>query len=145
MLTGLFALMLLALALPAQAKSETEAKAMLDKAVAVMKSDGKERAFAQFHDQKGAFFDGELYVFVVNFEGKWEAYGPKPSAVGTSLINLKDVDGKEFVKEMIDIAKTKGEGSIEYQWKNPETQKIQPKITFFKRVDDVLVAVGVYK
>lgn len=138
---------LLAVVQPAAAASPDDAKAMVLQAAEVLQADGLEKACPKFNDQAGAFWkeNGELYVFVINFQGAWDCYPPKPAGVGTNLLNLKDVDGKEFVKEMIDVAKSKGEGWVEYQWKNPATNKIQPKSTYLKRVGDVFVASGVYK
>lgn len=148
-LTALFAAALaLTVSLPAAAAPTAEqAKELVEKAAAVLQADGLAAACPKFNDQTGEFWkdNGELYVFVINFQGAWDCYPPKPAGVGTNLLTLKDMDGKEFVKEMIDVAKSKGEGWIEYQWKNPATNKIQPKTTYLKRVGDVFVASGVYK
>lgn len=124
-----------------------DAKALVVKAAALLKADGLEKACPVFNDRAGEYWqeNGELYVFVINFQGAWDCYPPKPAGVGTNLIDLKDVDGKELVKEMIDVAKTKGEGWVEYHWKNPATNKIQPKATYLQRVGDGFVASGVYK
>lgn len=138
----------LTLSLPAGAAPTTDqAKALVEKAAAVMQTNGLAAACPKFNDRTGDFWqeNGELYVFVINFQGAWDCYPPKPEGVGTNLLNLKDMDGKEFVREMIELAKSKGEGWIEYQWKNPATNKIQPKSTYLKRVGDAFVASGVYK
>lgn len=147
MLFALLAMAVLAFTAPwAEAATPREAAhEMALKAADLLAQQGKEKAYATFHDRNGGFFTGELYVFVINLQGAWEAYGPQPSAVGTSLVNLKDVDGKEFIRDMISLAKEKGEGWVDYKWKNPETGKIQEKTTFIKRVGDVFVGVGVYK
>lgn len=131
----------------AAAPTIDDAKALVVKAAAVLKADGLEKACPVFNDRSGDYWkeNGELYVFVINFQGAWDCYPPKPAGVGTNLIDLKDVDGKELVKEMIDVARTKGEGWVEYQWKNPATNKIQPKATYVQRVGDGFVASGVYK
>ncbi len=141
-------LLALALAQPAAAAPTVDdAKALVIKAAEVLKAEGLEKACPKFNDREGAFWKdgGELYVFVINFQGAWDCYPPKPAGVGTNLLDLKDVDGKELVKDMISIAKTAGEGWVEYQWKNPATNKIQPKATYVQRVGDVFVASGVYK
>ena len=47
---------------------------------------------------------------------------------------------------MIQLASTKGSGSIEYTWSNPLTKKIEPKLGFLTKVNsDLLCNVGVYK
>lgn len=146
LVVALFAVFVAFVSAPrADAATPDEAKELVLKAAEALAKDGKDKAFASFQDKAGPYWKGELYVFVINFDGVWEAYPPKPEAVGTSLLNLKDVDGKEFIKEMIEVAKTKGEGWVEYQWKNPQTNKIQPKASYIKRVGDVFVGGGVYK
>lgn len=143
--TGLLAVML---SQPAAAAPTTDdARALVVKAAEVLKSDGLEKACPKFNDHAGDYWkdNGELYVFVINFKGAWECYPPKPAGVGTNLLDLKDVDGKEFVKEMVSVAQTKGEGWVEYQWKNPASNKIQPKATYLQRVGDMFIASGVYK
>lgn len=129
----------------ARAATLDEAKAMAIEAAALLAKDGKEKAYPVFHDPAGGFLKGELYVFVVNYDGIWEMYGPKAAVDGQNVLNLKDVDGKEFVKEMIEVGKTKGEGWVEYQWKHPETGKTQAKASYVKAVGNAIVGVGVYK
>jgi len=129
----------------ATAATPEEAKDLVIRAADELKKVGKAKAYTEFSDTSGPFRHGDLYVFVFNFNGVWEAYPPKPDAVGISLLDIKDVDGKEFVKEMISVAKTSGEGWVDYKWKNPETKKIQPKTSYIKTVDDVFVGAGVYK
>ncbi len=48
---------------------------------------------------------------------------------------------------MIEIAKTKGSGWLEYNWVNPVTKKIQPKKAWIARVEgeDYFVNCGAYK
>jgi signal transduction histidine kinase len=63
------------------------------------------------------------------------------------MYNLKDADGKLFVQERIEIAKTKGKGSIEYRWVNQETKKVERKEAYFEVVPgmDLFVNCGYYK
>lgn len=37
---------------------------------------------------------------------------------------MKDVEGKEFGKEIIDVAKSSGTGWVEYRMTNPVTRKV---------------------
>ena len=49
--------------------------------------------------------------------------------------------------DIIELAKTKGEGWTQYRWTNPETKKIAEKVTFVKAVPErgAVVYVGIYK
>jgi signal transduction histidine kinase len=125
-----------------------EVQALAEKAHALVVEQGIEGAKPALHDKSGAFWsaDQELYAFVIDYDGNWVIYPPKPAGEGKNLLNVKDADGKELVREMIDLAKTQGSGWTEYRWMNPATQKIQKKKTFVKAVDgqSYFVAVGLY-
>jgi cytochrome c len=122
-----------------------EAKAMVDKAVALIQADGVDKAFTVIDDSSGPFVDGDLYVFVTDFDGVTRAHGVTKALIGKNLLKVKDADGRYFVQEMIDLAKTKGEGWVDYKWVNPATHKIEAKTSFVKRVGDMIVGCGVYK
>jgi cytochrome c len=141
------ALVVMALTLQAQGKRGTaaEAEAMVKKAVAYLKANGQEKALAEFSDLKGKFVDGDLYVFVYDMTGKCIAHGGNPKMVGKDLIDMKDADGKSFVKERIEIAKGKGKGWQNYKWSNPTTKAIEDKTAYIEKVDDVIIGCGAYK
>ena len=42
--------------------------------------------------------------------GKCVAHGFNKSMIGLDLINVKDGDGNSFVKDRVELAKTKGKG-----------------------------------
>ncbi|HTY38691.1 MAG TPA: cache domain-containing protein [Bacteroidota bacterium] len=123
----------------------TEAEALVKKAVTFVKVNGKEKAFAEFSDPKGKFVSGELYIFVYDLTGKCLAHGGNAKMVGKDLIDLKDADGKSFVKERVEIAKAKGSGWQNYKWNNPVTKKIEDKTAYIEKVDDVIIGCGAYK
>ncbi|MGH6868559.1 MAG: cache domain-containing protein, partial [Methylocella sp.] len=91
-----------------------EAKAMTVRAAEFLKANGPEKAFAAFNDPHGPFRDRDLYVVVQNREGMIEAHGTTPALVGKNLSDLKDVDGKAFVKEIIAVETA---GWVNYKWK----------------------------
>ena len=135
-------------ALPAwaddRAKPE-EAKAMLAKALAHIKAVGKEKAFADFMTKPGPWVDRDLYITVFDLNGKTLAHGSIPKLVGKDNINMQDANGKFHVKERLEIVKAKGKGQQEFAFLNPMTKQIEPKVMFFERIDDVVVACGAYK
>lgn len=126
-----------------RAKPE-DAKAMLAKAVAYMKANGNEKAVAEFSRKDGAFVDRDLYVTVYDMTGKTLAH-INPRMVGKDNINLQDAEGKFHIKERLEIAKAKGKGQQEFKFLNPVSKQIEPKLMFFEKVGDLLVACGSYK
>lgn len=138
------ALMLSSTAWAADKGTADEATAMVKKAVAYVKANGKDKAFAEFSNPKGAFVDRDLYVMVYDMEGNNKAHGSNPKLIGKNLLEIKDADGVFIVKGLIDTAK-KGGGWFDYKWPNATTKAVEPKSTYVEKVEDVLIGVGIYK
>jgi len=122
-----------------------EAEALVKKAVQLIKADGRDKAFAEINNPKGKFVDRDLYVFVYDMEGKCVAHGFNSKMIGKDLVEMKDPDGKYFVKERIEICKTKGKGWQDYKFTDPLTKKLEPKSAYVERVENLIVGCGVYK
>lgn len=148
-LVALFAGLLLAATATFAAERGTadEAQAMAKKAAALVKSAGKDKAFAEFNKlEPGPFKDRDLYVMVYDKAGVNLAHGANHKLHGKNLMELKDADGKPIVKSLVDVAfNGSGKGWVEYNWPNPVTKAVEAKRTYVERVDDVLVGVGIYK
>ena len=122
-----------------------DAQAMLAKAVAFYKANGQAKAFAAFDDTKGKFVDRDIYIYVSDMNAKVISHGANPALIGKTLIDLKDSDGKQFMKELVDKAKASPSGSIDYKWTKPSTKKVETKTVFYQKVGDVIIACGAYK
>jgi cytochrome c len=132
----------------AQAASLDEAKAMAEKAAAFWKANGKDKAIAEFNNSKGQFVKGDLYIVSHDFKGVVLAHGTNATLVGKNLFEQKDPNGdRYFVKEEIEIAKTKGSGWITYSWANPATKRMQAKKSWVQKIDgaDAFVLCGVFQ
>lgn len=116
------------------------------RAAAVLAEEGVEAARRRFHAM-GEFRFGEIYVNVIDLNGAWVIYPPAPRNEGKSVLNVTDSDGKLLVREIVKVAEDKGEGWVEYRWLNPATNRIEPKLTFVKRVPgkDLIAYVGLYR
>lgn len=134
-------------ALPAGASGgPEEIRAIAIKAANLLAEKGVEGAKPAFY-ANGEFKHGEIYVNVIDQQGVWLIYPPRPSAEGRSVLDVKDVDGKFLVKEILSLANSRGEGWVEYRWLNPVTNQIQLKVTYVKTVPsrNVIAYVGIYK
>ncbi len=129
----------------AERATADEAVALVKKAKAYIQASGKEKAFAEFSDPKGAWVDRDLYVTVYDLTGTCLAHGFNPKLVGKNMIEMKDVDGKPFVKERQDRAKTEDAFWIDYKYVNPLTRTIEKKRMYTERLGDVVVSAGVYE
>lgn len=142
---GLFALTFSMAAVAADKGSAEEATALVKKAVAYLKANGKEKAFAEFSNPNGQFKDRDLYIAVNDMNGKMLAHGANPKLIDKNLIDLKDVEGKNFVKGFIELAGSKGKGWVDYKWPNPVTKAVEQKSSYIEKVDDLIIICGIYK
>jgi signal transduction histidine kinase len=144
---SLILMVLLLVPLTLFAGSREEAKALAIKAADYIDSNGIDNAVDVMHATDGGFQEGELYVFVLAMDGVILIHGTNPKLEGKNLIGVKDPNGVYFTKNMIEAGKTKGEGWIDYMWKNPKTKKLANKEAFVKKVNsiDAVVGVGYYK
>jgi cytochrome c len=122
-----------------------EATAMVKKGVAFIKSSGKDKGYAEISNKSGQFNDRDLYLVVYGLDGTVRAHGANEKMIGKNLIDLKDVDGKAFVKERVELATSKGSFWQDYKFTNPVSKKIEPKSMYCEKLDDAVVCGGIYK
>jgi len=86
------------------------------------------------------------YFFVLDQLGNFIANGKNPELVGKNVLSIKDIDGKEFIKEFLNSAYSNRPYWITYKWKNPASQHIELKYTHVKRVpnSDWIIGSGFY-
>ncbi len=140
----LFALAFQAPAAAEEKRTPEEAVAMVKRAVAFYKENGREKALAEYNNQKGKFVDGSLYIFAYDMKGVNLA-SPNPKIIGKNMIEVKDLNGKPTVKSYLEVAQGKGSGWVDFVWPHPITGVLQPKSAYIEKVDDILVACGIYK
>ncbi|MGZ5036733.1 MAG: cache domain-containing protein [Usitatibacter sp.] len=123
-----------------------EATAMVQKAIAHIKKVGREKAFADFDNKTGPFVDRDLYVVVYDMKGKVLAHGANEKMIGKDVIELRDSDGKYFVKERVEMmSKPDAKGWQDYKFMNPVSRAIEPKSMYLQRYEDLIVGCGIYK
>ena len=125
--------------------TEADATAMVKKGVAFIKASGKDKGYAEVSNKQGQFIDRDLYLVVYGLDGTVRAHGANEKMIGKNLIELKDVDGKPFVKERVELAQSKGTFWQDYKFTNPVSKKIEPKQMYCEKLDDAVVCGGIYK
>ena len=131
-------------ALAADRGTPDDAKVLAEKAAAHFKDVGADKAIADFMKADGAYVDRDLFVVVYSPDGKVLS-GLIPALIGKDANSFKDVDGKEFGKEIIAKANADKSGWVEYRMTNPATKKIEAKTSYLIKVGDYVVFVGAYK
>ena len=131
-----------------EAATAKEAEAMVKKGVAYIKAHGKEEGFAEItrRDSK-EFHDRDLYLAAHKLDGTCVAHGTNEKMVGKNFIDMRDIDGKEYIKERVELGKAKVNATFytDYKFVNPVSKKIEPKTAYCERLDDYVVCGGIYK
>lgn len=125
--------------------TKAEAEAMVKKAVAFIKQNGKDKAFTEFTSPSKSFVSKDIYVVAYDMNGKCLAHGQNDKQVGKDLIGLKDPDGNAFVQERVALANSKGKFWQDYKFTDPLTKKILPKESYCEKTIDIIICAGVYK
>ena len=121
-------------------EKRSAAKAMFDKAVALIEKEGLHKAFYEFNTNKSEFVDGATHVMVVSDEGVIFAHSYKPETIGISLLTQKSADVRDdysFKDALADMDKVGDKtAEIHWIWFNPETDMREKKKAFVKRIHD---------
>jgi cytochrome c len=124
--------------------TKSEAEAMVAKGIAAVKAKG-DGAYADITAPSKTFVDRDLYLVVYDNTGKCLAHGQNAKQVGKDLIALKDPDGKEFVKERVELANAKGKFWQDYKFTDPLTKTVQAKQMYCEKLGNLIVCGGIYK
>lgn len=91
--------------------------------------------------------DGRSYLFAVQRDGTELLLSPQTGRKGENILHFQDKEGVYFVKEMIELINTHGEGFISYHIKKPGQDDTEHKklsyIRYFKPLD-CLIGSGEY-
>jgi signal transduction histidine kinase len=125
--------------------TKDDAVKMVKEGIKFIKAHGNEKGYAEVSHKGGQFTDRDLYLVVYGLDGVVHAHGANEKMIGKNLIELKDVDGKAFVKERVELARSKGVFWQDYKFTNPVTKKVEPKSMYCEKLDEVAVCGGIYK
>ncbi len=128
----------------AELVTKPEAEAMVQKALKFLKANGKDKTYAEISKKDGQFIDRDLYLVIYGLDGTVRAHGANAKMIGKNLIEIKDVDGKAFIKERLDLAKKKQPFWQDYKFTNPVSGNIEPKSMYCVPEDDLVLCGGVY-
>lgn len=122
-----------ALAETSEYGSAEEARALLDRAVTLLKAEGR-AAIPQLDSD--SFRDRDLYVFCSNVSDSVSVV--HPTAKGVKILDYN------FGKEVMANA-TEGEvKEVDYEWTRPGSEVPVKKSSYYTRVGDLVCGVGYY-
>jgi len=142
-------LFLAASSIASEKATKEECVTKAKEAAQLVVSEGLDAALAKISDPKGPFVWKDTYVFAVTSDTASVAAHPfKPKLVGKKLIGIKDVNGKMFFAEFVQVAQSeKGEGWVDYMWPKPGEKTASPKISYIYKVpgQNFAMCAGIYQ
>jgi signal transduction histidine kinase len=122
-----------------------EARALVDRALELRRSTGARDTFIrEVTAQHTGLFDRDMYVFVLDRQGQYLAFAGNQAKVGTRVQDVAGIDGNALIASIVNQAEA-NPGWVEYEISNPLTGRVQTKMSYVVKVDDVYVGCGVYK
>jgi len=127
-----------------QQGSAPEAVALVNRAIEFRKSCGSRHTFLRgLTEKSNHFFDRDMYVFALDDNGAYVAFGGNEKKVGTLVRDIPGIDGDALLHAIIRQC-DKGSGWVEYKITNPVSGKVQLKMSYVELVDGVYLGCGVY-
>lgn len=114
------------------AQTKDDVVKAVNAAVAHFQKVGAEQALKDISSQP-EWKDKGLSVFVQKNDGTALAHSTNARLIGKNTMELKDPNGKQFIKEMTQAA-SKGEGWVDYEFMDPATKKMAPRSAYVKRI-----------
>jgi signal transduction histidine kinase len=112
---------------------ETFVEDVVKRASALVEHQGT-AAFASLRDKTGPFLFMDTYVFVEQVDGTELVNPAQPSLEGKNLIEVKDLNGKQLVRDYIAEAEEKGSAWVDYYWYKPGDNTPARKRAYVKKV-----------
>ena len=127
------------------ADAPADAIAMVDKGLSYIEKNGKESLINEIKNKNPDFIKGDIYLYVRGIDGVILAHPFNPKLVGKNMLELPDADGKLYRKDIVNLAKSKGKGWVDYRYNNPVSKEIENKSTYVYRTGDIILEAGIYK
>ena len=124
--------------------SADEARDMVHKALNLIKTNGMDNAFGSFRTVNAGFVDRDLYIFVVDREGRYVVHAAKKAMEGHRVHEVPGIDGDRFTREAWEA--TQGNQWVEYNIVNQSNGEVQAKASYVVALNDKwLIGCGIYR
>jgi len=74
-------------------------------------------------------YEGNEYIFVVDFNHNMAVHPTKPERVGKNLTDEKDPNGKLYIREFVSVARAGG-GHVSYAFQLPQSTEFRDKVSY---------------
>lgn len=121
-----------------------EAETMVAKVIAAIQIN-QQKTYEEITAKDPKWIRSDLYPVVYDLHGTVLAHGANVKMVGKDLSAIKDIDNKPFIKERLELAKSKGKFWQDYKFVDPVSKKVIPKQMYCEKLNESVVCAGVYK
>jgi cytochrome c len=116
---------------PKAAEEAARIEAMVNKAAALVETRGK-AVFSEFRKRDSEWRFDDVYLFAFDFDGRILLNVEFPKREGSSRLKEKDVDGKLFHEDFIEVVRTYGSGWVDYMFPKPGQRHPSEKWSYVK-------------
>jgi len=127
------------------ADTPADAVSMVEKGLSYLDKNGKDALINEINNKNPDFIKGDIYLYVRAIDGAILAHPVNPKLIGKNMLELPDADGKLYRKEILNLAKTKGKGWVDYRYNNPISKNVENKSTYIVKSGDIILEAGIYK
>jgi cytochrome c len=125
--------------------TRSEVIARVNQAIEFYRQNGREKTIAELSRRDGAFAKGMDYVDLHDLNGICVAHPVSPDIIGQNRLDVADMHGKRFIKEIVDAAKTHSDGWVTYMRENPNSGRVEHKIAYWAVRDGLIFKAGTYE
>ena len=103
-----------------QYEQTRELVAFVEQAAEYFHTEG-EKAFSEFARKGSKWFHDDKYIFIYDLNGTNIFHAVEKELEGKNLIGMEDIDGRQMIKQAVNIAKNRDKpyGWIHYRWEEP--------------------------
>ncbi|WP_338050526.1 methyl-accepting chemotaxis protein [Ramlibacter humi] len=121
-----------------------EALALVESARAAAQGRGADEFARLITDPRQPFHDRDMYVFALDAQGCYRAFGGNPGKVGSRVQDLPGVRGAHLLDAIVAQAEREP-GWVEYDIQNPVTGIVQRKMSYVLKLGALYLGCGVYQ
>jgi methyl-accepting chemotaxis protein len=82
------------------------------------------------------------YIFALRMDGTMALDPPSPKLEGSNVLGEKDVNGRLFFKDMVELGKTNQSGFVDYHWPRPGKSDAVAKAAYLVPIPELGMIIG---
>jgi cytochrome c len=129
---------------PLKTPEMDRAVSRVKKAISCYRSVGREILLAELMNPNGSHVDDCSYTFAIGLDGIMLAHPGNQWFAGKNFIDVRDSEGRSFIRTVVENARHNDSGFIDYTWHDPSSRGESLKTTYYEKIDGMIVCSGFY-